>query len=170
MSSTDRYCHYCGHSLTTKWIEGRNRFFCETCQKPVYQNPIPATCVIAPDKKGRIYLVKRSVPPNIGEWCLPGGFMELNESAEACALRELHEETGLTGIIEQFLGVRNSPSEQYTTILIMGYSVHDVAGTPVAGDDAESVAAFGKDQLPPIAFDSHQKFLFHYLKQKSGKL
>jgi len=47
-------------------------------------------------RPGAVLLVRRGTPPNIGAWSLPGGGQELGETAEACARRELQEETGLT--------------------------------------------------------------------------
>src|SRR5271163_4454906 len=43
-----------------------------------------------------VLLVRRGQPPALGAWSLPGGGQELGETAEACARRELLEETGLT--------------------------------------------------------------------------
>ena len=76
------FCHYCGTRLTEKICEGSLRLFCEHCDEPIYENPIPATCLVVVDNSDRVLLVKRSVEPKKGFWCLPGGFMELGESPE----------------------------------------------------------------------------------------
>ena len=156
------YCHFCGGDLTQKFVEGRRRFFCRACNIPIYQNPVPATCLVVIDDADRLLLVKRSVEPKIGHWCLPGGFIELNEHPHESALRELKEETGLSGVVHDLLGVSTNPSVQYDTILMVGYLVKRFSGTPVAGDDAADVKWFEKDNCPEIAFDSHQKFVRMY--------
>ena len=154
-----RYCPFCARRLVQRHVEGRRRLFCEACATPIYENPIPATCLVVVDPSGRILLVKRSVDPKKGRWCLPGGFMENGEAPEAAALRELSEETGLNGRIERLLGVRSSPSDLYDTILMVGFLVTDYQGKLAAGDDAEDVAFFGPARLPDIAFDTHRHFI-----------
>jgi len=49
--------------------------------------------VVLRDEAGRVLLVRRS---DNGEWALPAGAMEIGESIAEAAVRELHEETGLT--------------------------------------------------------------------------
>ena len=133
------YCPYCAARLTKKHVEGRLRLFCAACDQPLYENPIPATCLVLIDKNQRILLVKRSVEPKKGQWCLPGGFIELGESPQYGALRELREETGLDGEIDVLLGVRTTPSLQYQSVLMIGFRVMNFWGTPVPGDDAQQV-------------------------------
>jgi 8-oxo-dGTP diphosphatase len=157
------FCHYCGSRLVNRHIEGRDRRYCMTCNEPLYENPIPATCVVVADRLNKIWLVKRSVEPKIGYWCLPGGFMELDETPEEAALRELKEETNITGKIEILLGISANPSAGYGTILMAGYLVLDYSGEPLAGDDALDIACFHPDELPEIAFESHEQFIRIFL-------
>ncbi len=123
---------------------------------------MPATCIVVVDKKERLLLVKRSVEPKKGFWCLPGGFVELGETPEKAALRELKEETGLSGKIDMLLGVTSNESVQYQTVLIIGYLVKNYKGNLFAGDDAEDAGFFHYDRLPEIAFDSHKNFIKIY--------
>jgi 8-oxo-dGTP diphosphatase len=156
------YCHFCGTRLAEKSIEGCLRLFCDKCNDPLYENPVPATCLVVVDDRSRVLLVKRSVAPKKGFWCLPGGYMELGEAPEASALRELKEETGLSGQIDMLLGVTSDPSADYDTILMVGYAVKRYSGTPEPGDDASDVAFFHQDDMPEIAFESHRKFVRIY--------
>jgi 8-oxo-dGTP diphosphatase len=156
------FCPYCGTRLTEKICEGNPRLFCEHCDEPIYENPIPASCLVVVDNRNRVLLVKRSVAPKKGFWCLPGGFMELGESPEKAALRELKEETGLSGRIEMLLGVSSNPSAQYHTVLMVGYLIRQYTGTLTAGDDADDAVYFHYDELPEIAFESHARFIRMY--------
>jgi len=157
-----KYCPYCGTGLVEKFCEGDLRRYCNRCNEPIYENPIPATCMVVVDTEDRVLLVKRSVEPKKGFWCLPGGFMELGETPEKAALRELKEETGLAGRIDMLLGVSANPSALYHTVLMVGYLVKSHSGNLIAGDDANDAAYFHYNELPEIAFESHASFIRMY--------
>ncbi|MGD9972767.1 MAG: NUDIX hydrolase [Desulfatirhabdiaceae bacterium] len=154
-----RHCPYCGMLLVKKWIEGRSRLVCTVCNQTIYENPTPASCLVVLNDRRDVLLVKRNVAPKSGFWCLPGGFIEMGEHPEEAALRELREETGITGIIDRLIGVRTNPSRQYGAVLLVGYLVTRYSGTPSPGDDASETAFFQLTALPEIAFDSHEKFI-----------
>jgi 8-oxo-dGTP diphosphatase len=156
------YCPYCGNGLIDKFMEGRTRRYCVSCAAPVYENPVPASCLVTVDPSDRILLVKRSVAPKKGWWCLPGGFIELGETPEEAGLRELKEETGIDGRIDMLLGVTTHSGKIYDTILMTGFLVRRFSGTPVAGDDADEVKWFERDKMPEIAFSSHKSFINIY--------
>ena len=161
-NETKQFCHFCASPLRNRKIEGRMRLYCPACQMPVYENPVPAACVVLVDDHGRLLLVKRRVAPKQGMWCLPGGFVECGETPERAAIRELQEETGLTGRINSLIGVSASPGIIYRSILLIGYLVTCFSGSAMAGDDASDVNFFDHDNLPDIAFESHQSFIRVY--------
>lgn len=88
--------------------------------------------------------------------------MELKETPEQAALRELEEETGLSGKIQMLLGVTSSASPQYDTVLMIGYLIKEYSGLLEPGDDASDAAYFEYNKLPEIAFQSHMKFIRIY--------
>ncbi len=88
--------------------------------------------------------------------------MELGEAPEKAALRELKEETGLSGQIDMLLGVSTNPSAQYHSVLMVGYLVKSYSGTLIAGDDANDAGYFHYNELPAIAFESHASFIRMY--------
>lgn len=162
--TTKSHCPFCGHPLGHKFTEGRKRLFCDQCVQPIYENPIPATCVIVSNTNDRLVLVKRSVPPKMGHWCLPGGFIELGEDPQTGALRELAEETGLKATHASLIGVCTTPSPQYHSVLMISYSVTDFSGQLTPGDDASQARWFALSKLPVIAFDSHHYFIRLFFK------
>ena len=154
-----KYCPYCAESLTIRHLEGRERQFCRRCDKILYENPIPATCLVVTPSADQLLLVKRSIPPNLGDWCLPGGYIEMGESPKSGALRELKEETNLEGEIHQLLGAIQAHSPIYGSLVMVGYHVRQYQGVLKAGDDAEKAAFFAVTDLPPVAFKSHRHFV-----------
>ena len=103
-----------------------------------------------------VLLVERKNPPY--GWALPGGFVDYGESTENAVVRELKEETGLTGINVKLVDVASDPTRdprQHTVSII--YKV-DAEGEPIAADDAKNVGWFDLFNLPDMAFD-HKKIL-----------
>ncbi|MEM0463583.1 MAG: NUDIX hydrolase [Pyrobaculum sp.] len=97
-------------------------------------------------KDGRIVLIKRKYPPNPGRWSLPGGHVELGERLEDAVLRELKEETGLTGRVVGFLRsveyIEAEGGEVRYHFVILVYRVEVVGDAePRAGGDAEEAVA-----------------------------
>ncbi len=88
--------------------------------------------------------------------------MELGETPELAALRELKEETGLSGQIEMLLGITSNNSPQYDTVFMVGYLVKNYSGILKAGDDASEATYFHPNELPKVAFKSHEKFIRIY--------
>ena len=94
---------------------------CNSCGHIHWKNPIPVATILQPMTDGSrtgLLVLKRAIEPNLGDWSLPGGFMEDNgESAETAALRELYEETGL--IVDTPPSIVFSESTKSGQLLIM---------------------------------------------------
>lgn len=151
------YCSQCGSVMSTRPEDGRDRDVCPTCETVFYQNPLPvaASVIISPSRE--VLLVKRKRDPFKGMWCLPIGFAELNETIESAALRELREESGLVGRVLRLLDADSYQSDFYGDLLIVTFEVENVGGKECPGDDAETVAYFALDDIPPLAFSSNRK-------------
>jgi len=145
-------------------LEGRERLYCSRCGKIFYENPTPVVAVIARDDEGKILLIKRKIEPRKGEWALPSGFMEIEETPVQAALRELLEETGLKGKCKKLIGVYPNNSEIHGYLVTIIYEAEIIGGNLCAGDDAEEAEFFLVNQIPPLAFQSHWEALGEVLK------
>ena len=163
------FCPFCGNSLKKKYIEDRLRLFCKVCEKPYYENPIPATAAVVINENSEVLLVKRKVVPHKGKWCLPGGFIEINEEPEDCCLRELKEETNLRGEIGRLIGVYLSGHPTYKSVVVVGYSISRFKGKIKPGDDSDEVRFFNLEKRPPLAFKSHESILESFVSDKKVK-
>lgn len=95
---------------------------------------------------GAFLLVKRGKPPAMGQWAFPGGRMELGESVEDAARRELLEETGLAAgalAVLDTVDVGQDPGPYFTITVMHGTG----SGVPVAGDDAAEASWFTLDAV-----------------------
>ena len=163
-----KYCSSCGSRNETRELEGRKRRVCPECGTVHYENPRPAVTVVAV-RDERILLVKRGVPPAKGTWSLPGGFMELRESAAEAARRELAEETGLMAREMNFLGICPYPGGVRGDVLVLGFATDSLSGRPTAGDDALEAHFFPLTELPPVALRCHREIIRTYLESPANR-
>ena len=158
-----KYCSNCSELNSFGFKEGSNRYYCMKCNIVHYQNPKPTATLICPDNN-EILLVKRAFEPAKGAWSLPGGFMELNETPEDAAVRELKEETNLYGSVVKLLGHCSHFNSVFGDILLLGMEMKiDNWKTLKAGDDASEAAFFNFKDYPPLAFECHKKILNMYI-------
>jgi ADP-ribose pyrophosphatase YjhB (NUDIX family) len=123
------------------------------------RNPLPTVDIIIEYNKG-IVLIKRKNSP--AGWALPGGFVDYGESLESAAVREAKEETGLEVELLKQLHAYSDPKRdpRHHTITIV--FIARAKGKAVAGDDAQEIGIFSKDNLPEkIVFD-HRDILNDY--------
>ena len=122
-----------------------------------YPRPSVTTdCVIVgyDGKNLKVLLVQRGIPPFKGMWAFPGGYLQMDETAEEGARRELLEETGLIpSYIEQFhtfSEVERDPRGRVITIAYLALlNISEVHG----GDDAAKADWFSINDVPQLAFD-----------------
>lgn len=125
-----------------------------------YPHPAVTTDVVVftiRDARLSILLVRRANPPYQGEWALPGGFLDIDEDLDACAARELAEETGIRGVyLEQLYTVGTpgrDPRERVISVTYYALLPQDALATPRAASDAADVGWHAFEDLPRLAFD-----------------
>ncbi len=143
---------------------------CPQCGTSVltYRNPTPTTDVIIYDEKKGIVLIERANPP-LG-YALPGGFVDLGESVEQAAVREMREETSLDVVLCGLLGVYSAPERdpRFHTMSVVFVGKAQNTNALCAGDDAKNAAFFSLDTLPPLAFD-HMRIVQDFIAFLQGK-
>lgn len=152
-----KYCPMCGHSLLDNIEENLERPLCPNCSFVHYHNPAPAAgCVVF--EKGKLLMVERAHPPYIGDWTIPAGFMEWDESPAQTAVRELKEETSLDVKITEIFEVYNGNDDPRTNAIMVLYFADVVGGVLEAADDAGQARFFALEDIPKnIAFESHRQ-------------
>ncbi len=114
---------------------------------------LTADCVVF-DREGRLLLIRRKNPPFKGKHALPGGFVDIGETIEQAALRELKEETGIDGKIIRMIGVYSEPKRDPRGHTVSAAFLIRPRSTKVqGGDDAEAAEFVTEWRKLKLAFD-----------------
>ncbi|MFW5731514.1 MAG: NUDIX domain-containing protein [Desulfonatronovibrionaceae bacterium] len=128
---------------------------CPECGKPIqfYKNPVPTVDIVIFSPAREIVLIERRNYPY--GWALPGGFVDYGEQAEAAAIREAREETGLEVVLTGLLGVYSHPDRdpRSHTLSVVYTAQTAQPGLLKPGDDASMARWVSLSHLPELAFD-----------------
>lgn len=134
-------------------------------KKYCYEYPRPAVTVdivvVTRDARPRVLLIRRKHAPFAGMWAIPGGFVDMDESLEDAARRELREETGVASKRLEQLATFGDPGRdpRGRTISVVYFTRVDAAKVqPRGADDAKEAAWHDLARLPKLAFD-HREIL-----------
>lgn len=124
-----------------------------------YKYPRPAVTadcvVITREAEPKVLLIQRDGEPFKGCWAFPGGFMNMDETTEACAIRELEEETGLKVSDVHQIGAYSKVDRdpRGRTITVAYLAIIDKQMEVQGQDDAAKAEWFPLSDLPSLAFD-----------------
>lgn len=153
------YCPICATPLQIGFIAGRRRKYCPKCDFVDYRNPLPVAVAVAVKGK-RFLLIKRGLPPKRGTWGSPSGFIESGETPEEACLRELKEETGVSGEIARLIGVvGREDKEVYGDMVVVRYLVKVKSGKITPGDEVENAKFFDIAELPGYYVDIYKDLI-----------
>ncbi|MCL2325457.1 MAG: NUDIX domain-containing protein [Proteobacteria bacterium] len=119
MSAIERFCAFCGRPFDAPesgWPKD-----C-ACGEITFRNPIPVVNVMMPlreDGRTGLLVIQRGIEPCLGGWAFPGGYMELGETWQEAAARELFEETSLVVLPESLSVFHVDVNARRNRILIM---------------------------------------------------
>jgi len=126
-----------------------------------YKYPRPAVTadciVITKEAEPKVLLIERGDEPFKGCWAFPGGFMNMDETTEKCAIRELEEETGLrvpkVHQIGAYSKVDRDPRGRTVTVAYL--AIVDSPMSVCGQDDAAKAEWWSLSCLPNLAFDHY---------------
>ena len=135
-----------------------------------YKYPRPAVTadciVITRDTEPKVLLIERGDYPFKGCWAFPGGFMNMDETTEQCAIRELEEETGLKVSEVHQIGAYSKVDRdpRGRTVTVAYHAIVDAPMTVKGQDDAAKAQWFPLSSLPELAFD-HEEIMHDAIKK-----
>ncbi|NHN41917.1 NUDIX domain-containing protein [Halorubellus sp. JP-L1] len=145
------YCPRCGTELGTKHVDGRDRQYCDSCDRVEWRNPAPGAGVAVVDPDRGVLLTKRDIEPGIGKWALPGGYLEVDETPSVGAARELEEETGVRVDPDdlQIVGTFTTTSfaDEHVVSIRFVVGAERATGTPEAGPEVQAVEWFTPEEF-----------------------
>ena len=147
LAATLNHCSRCGAPLHLGMVPGedRERLACDACGFVAYVNPrLVVTCLPVTDQ-GEVMLLRRGIEPGRGLWAQPGGFMEIDETVEAGAIRETLEETGLLVEPRSIVGLYTRPE---AAIVVIAFEARIVGGAVTETPEALEVRPFRPDAIP----------------------
>ena len=127
-----------------------------------YKYPRPAVTAdviaITKEEEPKVLLIQRGNEPYKGCWAFPGGFMEMDETTEECAIRELEEETSLKldSMVQVGAYSKVDRDPRGRTITIAYLAIVDEPLSVIAQDDATMAEWVPINTLPSLAFDHNE--------------
>jgi len=161
MPATYSHCPYCGHPFVPKPTFPH---VCTRCDLITYVNPLPVAVLLQPVGKKGLLLVRRGIQPRQGMVALPGGFIEVGESWQEAAARELWEETGLV-VEPEAVALFDALSAPDGTLLIFGLApALSGDNLPLFVASAEATERVIIDRPQELAFSLHTRAVTRFFE------
>ncbi len=160
-----RYCPRCGAGPV---VPGANPLACAACGFAFYFNPTVAAAAFLFDSNDRALFFRRTKEPAKGKLAIPGGFIDIGETAEFGLLREIREEVGLDVVGLSYLG---SCTNDYVYRGVT-YPVVDLIfrGTALNPDTAEALDGVADLEWRPLHDIDPNELAFPSLRMGWNKL
>lgn len=156
-----KFCPHCGHPVHLRVPEGDHfpRHVCEHCGTVHYRNPKVIVGCLGEWNDGRVLMCRRAIPPRMGYWTFPAGFLEMDETTAQGAARETLEEGGVEVEVDGLLALINVPHVSQIYVIHRGRLRTDAHHPTI---ETSETALMHENEIPwdRIAFPT----IYHSLK------
>jgi len=160
MPEKHSHCSFCG----ARFDAGPWPRKCRRCGNTSYINPLPVVVALVPVGRGLV-VVRRNIEPSKGTLTLPGGYIDLDETWQQGAVRELHEETGIVLGLEEvtLYDVQNGLDQ---TLVIFGLATPQPPGQlrPFRSKETQEVTLI--DRPVELGFPNHTRIVARYFAER----
>jgi ADP-ribose pyrophosphatase YjhB (NUDIX family) len=159
----DSHCSFCGNRFSDDAHWPRR---CLNCGNSTYRNPLPVAVVLLPMADG-VVVVRRNIEPRKGTLTLPGGYIDLGETWQEGAQRELLEETGIE-IDKNDLTLYDVQNGLDNTLVIMGLAREMPLNAlkPFTSKETQEVTLI--DRPIELGFPLHTEVVKRYFAEKGA--
>ena len=162
-----KYCNYCGSMYDSdKWPKT-----CKCCSNTTFRNPIPVAVGLLPfvsnTQTNGLLLIQRAIKPFVGEFCLPGGFVDWGESWEEAVSREILEETNIKTDPDEFEFTRMISTPDKTRQLFFWTSriIRNEKNLKLFKPNEEVSNILIANKGTKLCFSLHQEVFDNYFKE-----
>ncbi|MEV1240169.1 NUDIX domain-containing protein [Nonomuraea sp. NPDC050022] len=164
MPIKNSHCSFCGQAFAPDQAWPRA---CASCGNTAYLNPLPVAVLLLPVDDG-LLVVRRGIEPHRGELALPGGFIDVGESWQQAAARELYEETAVVVDADR-VRLFDAHSAPDGTLLVFGLAPPTVsAALPPMVPTAETMEWSVMGEPRELAFPLHTRVVSAYWERRSA--
>lgn len=157
-------CTYCGtgYSVTEPWP-----ITCRSCGNTNYLNPIPVVVLLVPVGDG-LLVARRNIEPQKGTLVLPGGYLDLGETWQEGAVRELYEETGIQ-VSAAEITLYDVSNGLDNTLVISGLAARQPCSClkPFSSDETQEIALI--EEPVELGFPLHNRLVRRYFNEKDKR-